>query len=89
MVLADTPCLLDATTMAWAGAPTKGGQPDESTKSNEWRHARRRLTPQQCTAVDLLVSGKTLTETAAALGVGRPAVSDWVNHSSRLSGGLE
>jgi hypothetical protein len=40
-----------------------------------------RLTPQQCTAVDLLVSGKTLTDTAAALGVGRPAVSDWVNHS--------
>jgi hypothetical protein len=30
--------------------------------------------------VDLLVSGKTLTDTAAALGVGRPAVSDWVNH---------
>jgi hypothetical protein len=38
------------------------------------------VTPQQLTAVDLLVSGKTLTETAAALGVGRPAVSDWVNH---------
>jgi hypothetical protein len=31
--------------------------------------------------VDLLVSGRTLTDTAAALGVGRPAVSDWVNHS--------
>ena len=39
-----------------------------------------RLTPQQCAAVDLLVSGKTLTDTAEALGVGRPAVSDWVNH---------
>jgi hypothetical protein len=38
------------------------------------------LTPQQCTAVDLLVSGKTLSQTAEALGVGRPAVSDWVNH---------
>jgi len=47
---------------------TNGNTPD-------WR-----LTPQQCTAVDLLVSGKTLTDTAAALGVGRPAVSDWVNH---------
>jgi hypothetical protein len=39
-----------------------------------------RLTPQQAAAVDLLVSGKTLTDTAEALGVGRPAVSDWVNH---------
>jgi hypothetical protein len=39
-----------------------------------------RLTPQQCTAVDLLVSGKTLTDTAEAIGVGRPAVSDWCNH---------
>jgi len=39
-----------------------------------------RLTPQQETAVDLLVAGKTLTDTATALGVGRPAVSDWVNH---------
>ena len=39
-----------------------------------------RLTPQQRTAVDLLVSGKTLTDTAAAIGVGRPAVSDWCNN---------
>jgi hypothetical protein len=38
------------------------------------------LTPQQCTAVDLLTTGKTLTESAAAIGVGRPAVSAWVNH---------
>ena len=38
------------------------------------------LTPQQLTAVDLLVSGKTISEAAEAIGVGRPAVSDWVNH---------
>ena len=38
------------------------------------------LTPQHLTAVDLLVSGKTITETAEALGVGRPAVSDWCNN---------
>jgi hypothetical protein len=51
----------------------------KATESNgdtpDWR-----LTPQQCTAVDLLVAGKTLTDTAEAIGVGRPAVSDWVNH---------
>ena len=50
-----------------------------ATESNgdtpDWR-----LTPQQCTAVDLLVSGQTATATAEAIGVGRPAVSDWVNH---------
>ena len=38
------------------------------------------LTPQHLAAIDLLVAGKTLTETATALGVGRPAVSEWVNH---------
>ena len=38
------------------------------------------LTPQQCVCVDLLCSGSTLTAAAEALGVGRPAVSDWVNH---------
>ena len=39
-----------------------------------------RLTPQQCTGVDLLAAGQTLTATAEVLGVGRPAVSEWVNH---------
>ena len=39
-----------------------------------------RLTPQQALAVDLLVGGATLTAAAEAIGVGRPAVSDWVNH---------
>ena len=47
-----------------------------------------RLTPQQCTAVDLLVSGKTLTDTAEAIGVGRPAVSDWVNHCPAFQAAL-
>ena len=39
-----------------------------------------RLTPQQQTGVDLLVSGKTLTDAAVALGVTRETVSGWVNH---------
>ena len=43
-----------------------------ATNGNDDGH----LTPQHLTAVDLLVSGKTITETAEALGVGRPAVSD-------------
>jgi hypothetical protein len=38
------------------------------------------LTPQQETAVDLLASGKTLTDTATAVGVTRPTVSQWLNH---------
>ena len=35
------------------------------------------LTPQQVEAVGLLLSGKTITETAAALGVARETVSRW------------
>ena len=38
------------------------------------------LTPQQETAVDLLASGKTLTDTAKALEVTRQTVSEWFNH---------
>ena len=37
------------------------------------------LTPQQEAAVDLLVSGKTVTDTAQALGVARQTVSEWLN----------
>lgn len=37
------------------------------------------LTPQQLEAVDLLLSGKTVTETAAALDVARETVSRWKN----------
>ena len=38
------------------------------------------LTPQQETAVDLLVSGKTITDTATAVEVTRQTVSEWLNH---------
>jgi hypothetical protein len=52
-----------------------GGRKGTQSDTPDWR-----LTPQQGTAVDLLVSGKTISETAAALGAARSAVSDWVNH---------
>ena len=38
------------------------------------------LTPQQETAVDLLASGKTVTDTAAAIEVTRQTVSEWLHH---------
>ena len=38
------------------------------------------LTPQQETAVDLLASGKTLTDTAIAIDVTRQTVSEWLNY---------
>ena len=38
------------------------------------------LTPQQETAVDLLASGKTVTDTATAIDVTRQTVSEWLNH---------
>src|SRR5262245_17814559 len=38
------------------------------------------LTPQQETAVDLLASGKTVTDTAQAIEVSRQTVSEWLNH---------
>jgi len=37
------------------------------------------LTPQQETAVALLASGKTITDTAKALDVSRQTVSEWFN----------
>jgi hypothetical protein len=46
---------------------------------------RRNLTPQQLTAVDLLVSGKTVTETAAAIKVSRPTVSAWLHHNPQFA----
>ena len=53
-----------------------------TTKSNDVAAATsERLTPQRCTGVDLLVSGKTLTDVAAALEVDRATVSGWVNHN--------
>lgn len=41
---------------------------------NEWA-----LTPQQQAAVDVLATGRTLTETAEAVGVTRQTVSEWRN----------
>ena len=38
------------------------------------------LTPQQETAVDLLASGKTVTDTAMAVEVTRQTVSEWLHH---------
>jgi hypothetical protein len=38
------------------------------------------LTPQQETAVDLLASGKTVTDTAKAIEVTRQTVSEWLHH---------
>ena len=38
------------------------------------------LTPQQAAAVDLLCTGKTLTDAAAAVEVTRQTVSEWLNH---------
>ena len=38
------------------------------------------LSPQQETAVDLLVSGKTVTDTTHAIEVTRQTVSKWLNH---------
>ena len=38
------------------------------------------LTPQQETAVALLASGKTVTDTAEAIEVTRQTVSEWLNH---------
>ena len=38
------------------------------------------VSQQQQTAIDLIVSGKNLQETADAIGVQRPTVSHWLNH---------
>ena len=38
------------------------------------------LTPQQAAVCDLLASGRTLTDAAAAVGVDRATVSQWTNH---------
>jgi hypothetical protein len=59
--------------------------PRNTTKSHE---ADDRLTPQQQTAIDLLTTGKTLTDTAHALEVDRATVSTWVNHSPVFIAGL-
>ena len=38
------------------------------------------VSQQQQTAIDFIVSGKNLQETADTIGVQRPTVSHWVNH---------
>jgi hypothetical protein len=48
----------------------------------------RTLTPQQLTAVDLLASGKNITETATAIDVGRPTVSAWLHHNPEFAAEL-
>jgi hypothetical protein len=50
--------------------------------------ARPALTPQQELAVDLLAGGKTVTETAAAVGVARQTVSEWLSRSAVFRAGL-
>jgi len=47
-----------------------------------------KLTPQQELAVDLLATGKTITETAEAVEVARQTVSEWLNHNSAFQAGL-
>jgi hypothetical protein len=44
--------------------------------------------PQQLTAIDLLVSGKTITDTALALDVRRQTVSEWTNHNPTFQAAL-
>lgn len=47
-----------------------------------------RLTPQQCTAVDLLASGHTITSAASQVGVDRSTASGWLNHSAPFQAAL-
>ena len=47
-----------------------------------------RLTPQQELAIDLLASGKTITEAAEAVGVARQTASEWVNRGVAFRAGL-
>lgn len=51
--------------------PTK----DDTTKD---------LTPQQAAAVDLLAMGRTVTETAEAVGASRQTVSAWLHHGTEF-----
>jgi hypothetical protein len=50
--------------------------------------AADRLTPQQAAVCDLLASGRTLTDAAAAVGVDRATVSGWVNHHAPFQAAL-
>lgn len=48
----------------------------------------RELTPQQEAAVDLLATGQTITDTAAAVGVSRQTVSGWLHHDFAFQAAL-
>jgi hypothetical protein len=49
---------------------------------------RRVLTPQQEAAADQLAAGRTVTETAAAVGVTRQTVSEWLHHHHAFKAAL-
>ena len=51
------------------------------TKKNE-------LTPQQTQAIDLLLTGQSVTDTAAAVGVERETLSRWKNHDAAFMSAL-
>ena len=46
------------------------------------------LTPQQEASVDLLATGTTITDAAAAVSVSRQTVSEWVNHHAGVQAAL-
>jgi hypothetical protein len=46
------------------------------------------LTPQQLLGVDLLCSGRTITDTAAELDLRRKTVSDWLHHNPAFQAAL-
>lgn len=46
------------------------------------------LTAQQAAAVDLLAAGRTVTDTADAIGVTRQTVSEWLHHNPEFQAAL-
>ena len=50
--------------------------------------ARPAMTTQQELAVDLLASGRTVTEAAATIGVARQTVSEWLNQNADFRAAL-
>lgn len=47
------------------------------------------LTPQQQAAVDLLVAGTTVTDTAEAISVAHQTVSEWLHHHHGIRAALQ
>jgi hypothetical protein len=68
-----------ATADASADCAMRGKAMDERRKPTNGDAGKWELTPQQATAVDLLAAGRTVTETAEAVGVVRQTVSEWLN----------